>query len=544
MEVCSVFDLTTTALSLSYKVYQFFKAVKNAPAEVAEYLEALEATRSTLQDVQEYASAHEESSFHHVDGLRLRTLSAVLKDCELAFELQLSSMESYQTGDVTSRFMRLRKGAEFVFGQESIAKNTGKLLIWRDLLAYAITTSIGRNTILIRDQLQPMGAEIRDINQALKDDEKERQKLFQTFGQYQKALGSGIAMLLDCARSAGIRNTTRVEDLGVHFAEDPFAEDPFAAEDEQPSSNDESGVVANESTDGLAIRPAVGDSSAVGQQQGVLQSAVLRTSAESLFNQSKAVEAAYLSVFQASTPKQREILEAIRNPETALKILNVKQPSLAPGKPRSVLSVFSKSLGSSPISGSDVAAAAMGSMDFMLSMSMSVYGEVDATLTEVADAADLCRRELELDPEETLFGLASQVYSVMFSVSIMCYDFVLSRATAKLSMIHTFRPKLDVKLNELRRACDRITREVDFRHRLEMRKASHKIAELHVEQQRIASMLRDQKVILDSIRQERQIMDAAQDQQRILDLVQQIQYQMQTERAERLQITAPGGTAL
>lgn len=143
MEVCSVFDLTTTALSLSWKVYQFFRAVQDAPAEVGAYLEALEATRTTLHDVQEYAAAHEQSSFARADGLQLRTLTAVLKDCELAFGLQLSSMESYRTGDVTSRFVRLRKGAAFVFGRESMAKNTAKLLIWRDLLAHAMTTSIG-----------------------------------------------------------------------------------------------------------------------------------------------------------------------------------------------------------------------------------------------------------------------------------------------------------------------------------------------------------------------------------------------------------------
>ncbi|KAF3357155.1 Protein kinase dsk1 [Verticillium dahliae VDG1] len=533
MEVCSVFDLTTTALSLSWKVYQFFRAVQDAPAEVGAYLEALEATRTTLHDVQEYAAAHEQSSFARADGLQLRTLTAVLKDCELAFGLQLSSMESYRTGDVTSRFVRLRKGAAFVFGRESMAKNTAKLLIWRDLLAHAMTTSIGRNTILLRDQLQPMGADIQDMSQRLRDDEKERQKLFQTFGQYQRALGSGIAMLLDCARSAGIRNTTRVEDLGMHFAEDPFL-----SEEQQPSSSGGSEAPTDGSTDGLVIRPR-GSVSEPDTPQDV-QANGESPSAEASYTQAHAIEAAFRAVAQTASPKQVEILDAIRNPETALKILNDKQPSTSAAKSRPVLSVFSKSLAPLAKSGSDVAATAMGSMDFMLSMSMNIYGEVDATLSEVADAADLCRRELALNPGETLFRLTSQVYSVMFSMSIMCYEFVLSRATAKLAMLHTFRPKLDVKLAELRRACDRVTREVDFRHRVEMRRAGRTVAALHVEQQKMARVLRDQRAILESLRQERAMMEAAREQQRILELVQQIQFQMQAERAERLMSSATG----
>lgn len=89
-----------------------------------------------------------------------------------------------------------------------------------------------------------------------------------------------------------------------------------------------------------------------------------------LSSQAHAIEAAFRAVAQTASPKQVEILDAIRNPETALKILNDKQPSTSAAKSRPVLSVFSKSLGPLAKSGSDVAATALGSMDFMLSMSM------------------------------------------------------------------------------------------------------------------------------------------------------------------------------
>lgn len=141
MEPFSIHELTVTVLKASWKVFEFCKAIHDAPSDIQEYVEVLKSTREILVNVEEYAAAHKKSNFESDDGTQLRALTTVLKECELSFTLQLSTLESYQGDNITSRFRRMRKRGEYLFRKEAIHQSMEKLRTLQSLLAQTVSTS-------------------------------------------------------------------------------------------------------------------------------------------------------------------------------------------------------------------------------------------------------------------------------------------------------------------------------------------------------------------------------------------------------------------
>ena len=152
---------------------------------------------------------------------------------------------------------------------------------------------------------------------------------------------------------------------------------------------------------------------------------------------------------------------------------------------------------------------------------------------EMSDAVALGSRELELHQDEKIYELVVQLYTLMLKAAGEISKRASSRQLSLQLPKSGFYDWFNEQIKEMRQVSDKIMREVDYRHRLEMREATRKIAEIHVEQHKIVAMLQDQRRILESMQQERKIMDAIHQQQQILQVVQQIQQDVQSRLTDR-----------
>lgn len=143
MEPASILELTSTVLKLSGKLYNIFKAFRDAPEESREYLTVLESVRRVFQNVQDYAGTYQRSAFFVQDGMRMKVVQSALKDCELEFTFQLSLVESMNPDTGTSLFTKSKDRAKWVFKKENIEGLTRKLEKLQGLLSLAMTTSAG-----------------------------------------------------------------------------------------------------------------------------------------------------------------------------------------------------------------------------------------------------------------------------------------------------------------------------------------------------------------------------------------------------------------
>lgn len=143
MEPCSILELSNTVLKLSWGLYQFFKAIRDAPEEIHGYLGVLENIRRVLQDVKVYAEDHWRSSFFGHDGMRLTLVEALLRDCELEFAIQLSYVEDLDPATGPSLFSSTGRKIKWVLKKETLEGLTKKLEKLQSLLIAAVTTSTG-----------------------------------------------------------------------------------------------------------------------------------------------------------------------------------------------------------------------------------------------------------------------------------------------------------------------------------------------------------------------------------------------------------------
>ena len=143
MDPISILELTDTVLTLSQKLYKFFKAIHDASQHIREYLSILETVRCVFVDIKEYVEMHQLSPFAMEDGMQLRVIEPTLKDCELEFSLQLSYIENLQPKESFSVFTKSKKQAQWVLGKETIEGLTKKLEKLQHLLSLAVATSTG-----------------------------------------------------------------------------------------------------------------------------------------------------------------------------------------------------------------------------------------------------------------------------------------------------------------------------------------------------------------------------------------------------------------
>lgn len=153
-------------------------------------------------------------------------------------------------------------------------------------------------------------------------------------------------------------------------------------------------------------------------------------------------------------------------------------------------------------------------------------------IEELGDALTVCAREFELYRDnERIVGLVIKVYQeILDTMSLCTANMPEDRPQGmKITFSGGLGERYKQQVAAMRKALERLMREVDYQHRLEMRESSRKIADMHIQQQQMAQMLRDQRLLVESLQQERQIMKLVQEQQKILAAVQNIQQTMQSQ---------------
>ncbi|CAJ2505250.1 Uu.00g126440.m01.CDS01 [Anthostomella pinea] len=532
MEPCSILELSSTVLKVGALLYSFLKAVHDAPADVQKYLEVLSSTRTVFADVEEYAALHERSSFRNVDKMQLDAISAVLQECELTLALQLSTVEQYDTSDATSRFKRLRKNVEFVFGKAALKHYTVRLQASGNLLGQAMVSSVGKNTVIIRDEVGSMRSEMRDAFSAVAEEQQQRQQCLQETTRYTKTLQGGISQLMDFAQTNGIQSGTRLESMANVMAADLSSS---LQDDVLPAALDSSDAVDAQGPPSSGTRTNQGP-----QNLADCLHSDIPTSKEASEEYTTpfparpdAWQQAVTSFRQSLSSKDLKFLGEVTSPSELVQRLHQKSTAvgLEPSKLKSIMSKIS--------AGSDhfgnpleIASLLLPSITLLAETGKAVYGDIAAGLEEMADAMHLCQRELQLHQDERMTELVGQAYVQLFEHAKLCTRTVSRKNNTIVvtAVIRDYRAGLDASMARLRRICEKITREVDYRHRVEMREAGRRIAEMHVEQHRMVRMLQDQRAILELMQQERKLMDLIREQQKILQIVQRIQYGMQMER--------------
>src|SRR5271170_5132936 len=138
-----------------------------------------------------------------------------------------------------------------------------------------------------------------------------------------------------------------------------------------------------------------------------------------------------------------------------------------------------------------------------------------------------CERELVLYQDPNIYFLVEQCYIELLQSLERCAKVYKSSTSAILPWQISFREGMEKSMARIRKLSQSVIREVDYRHRLEMREASHRLVEMQIEQRKILMAVEDQKRVLESLQEERSIMSLVQEQQKIIQVVQDIQRRMQ-----------------
>ncbi|MCJ1260627.1 hypothetical protein MMC22_000489 [Lobaria immixta] len=148
----------------------------------------------------------------------------------------------------------------------------------------------------------------------------------------------------------------------------------------------------------------------------------------------------------------------------------------------------------------------------------------------MSEVVAVCERELVLYQNPEIIRLVEQCYVELLQLLEKCHRAIpkLKSPTAELfGRQITFRTSMEKSMTQIGKLFQSVIREVDYRHRLEMRDASHRLVEMQTEQRKILLAVEDQKRVLQALQEERSIMSLVQEQQKIMQVVQNIQRRMQ-----------------
>jgi hypothetical protein len=147
------------------------------------------------------------------------------------------------------------------------------------------------------------------------------------------------------------------------------------------------------------------------------------------------------------------------------------------------------------------------------------------SLQEMSDAMSLCNREMALYQDPTIADNARAMYVEVFECIRACIE-EYRRPAAKtvLPFVQTALPrKVERSMERIRKLSRALLREVDYQHRLELRRTSQRLVEMQIEQKSIFRALEDQKRLLESLQEEKNLMGLIQEQQKTTQVLQDIQ---------------------
>lgn len=145
------------------------------------------------------------------------------------------------------------------------------------------------------------------------------------------------------------------------------------------------------------------------------------------------------------------------------------------------------------------------------------------SLQEVSEVIAICERELVLNQNPEIISLVQMCYMELLQLLEVYYRAFSNPSNFQINI----RESVEKSMAQIRKHSQSVVREVDYRHRLEMRDASHRLVEIQTEQQKILMAVEDQKRVLQALQEERSIMSLVQEQQKIMQVVQNIQRRLQ-----------------
>lgn len=148
------------------------------------------------------------------------------------------------------------------------------------------------------------------------------------------------------------------------------------------------------------------------------------------------------------------------------------------------------------------------------------------SLQEMSEVIEACERELVLYQDPEIVSLVGECYIILLR-SLTRFHKVFSKLPWVVLGRMDFREDIEKSVSRIRRLSQSVQREVDYRHRSEMREASDRLVDMQVEQRKIVMAVEDQKRVLQGLQEERKIMSLVQEQQKIMQVVQDIQNRMQ-----------------
>lgn len=161
----------------------------------------------------------------------------------------------------------------------------------------------------------------------------------------------------------------------------------------------------------------------------------------------------------------------------------------------------------------------------------------------MSEAITTCERELDLYRNPKLQNLVGRLYCELLATLHAGYKFYSNHRSLLRNKLG-LRSNFEKPMAEVRRLSQAVLREVDYQHRLELRRTSSRVADMQIEQRKILTTLEDQKRILRSLQEERRIISVVQGQQKILQIVQQIQGTLQARGMSEQTTSRTGGSEI
>lgn len=160
-----------------------------------------------------------------------------------------------------------------------------------------------------------------------------------------------------------------------------------------------------------------------------------------------------------------------------------------------------------------------------MSKDQAHFGNIAEALSDVNETIRSCEREFELYPGDEIQELMVKLYTGLFGFLQKSLDIIsqsdIKRGLSRLSS--GAQVQFQDSISEIRKISNSVTKEVEYRHRVELREANSRLKDMEKDQQRMLAAVEDQRRILASLQEERKIMTVIQEQQKILQVVQQLQ---------------------
>jgi hypothetical protein len=148
------------ACRLGKELYEFFRAIKDAPRDIQNMLQELRSLEGTLLEVRKLAVDYADSPFSN-DGLSSVLLEQTLQGCVAESKSLLALVEKAAT-PATSAIDRF-KNFKWVLDHKKVEQSLGRLQRLRASLNMALSLSGRRNEITIRNQISLTRDDIRNL---------------------------------------------------------------------------------------------------------------------------------------------------------------------------------------------------------------------------------------------------------------------------------------------------------------------------------------------------------------------------------------------